>query len=183
MKGREGEKKERAVAKAPRGRCRSIKLLLLLLLLLRANMPPTITVLKHSRHHLIVTYQFELTDECQSAKDLLKGLEEEGPFQVIPAFALNKTVTFEFHEAENSISKIKGGKWISSVEMTPQVHHGSWLTLFHGYQLRPVSTAKGCNDMERALFLQTSWLGLWWMANVVVAQPAIAGNGGLQYHY
>ena len=125
MKGREGEKKERAVAKAPRGRCRSIKLLLLLLLLLRANMPPTITVLKHSRHHLIVTYQFELTDECQSAKDLLKGLEEEGPFHVIPAFALNKTVTFEFHEAENSISKIKGGKWISSVEMTPQVHHGS----------------------------------------------------------
>ena len=125
MKGREGEKKERAVAKAPRGRCRSIKLLLLLLLLLRANMPPTITVLKHSRHHLIVTYQFELTDKCQSAKDLLKGLEEEGPFHVIPAFALNKTVTFEFHEAENSISKIKGGKWISSVEMTPQVHHGS----------------------------------------------------------
>ena len=125
MKGREGEKKERAVAKAPRGRCRSIKLLLLLLLLLRANMPPTITVLKHSRHHLIVTYQFELTDECQSAKDLLKGLEEEGPFHVIPAFAPNKTVTFEFHEAENSISKIKGGKWISSVEMTPQVHHGS----------------------------------------------------------
>ena len=97
MKGREGEKKERAVAKAPRGRCRSIKLLLLFpLLLLRANMPPTITVLKHSRHHLIATSQFELTDKCQSAKDLLKGLEEEGPFHVIPAFALNTTVTFEF---------------------------------------------------------------------------------------
>ena len=179
MKGREGEKKERAVAKAPRGRCRSIKLLLLLLLLLRANMPPTITVLIHSRHHLIVTYQFEMTDKCHSAKNLQKGLEEEGPF----AFALTKTVTLGFHEAESSIPKIKGKKWISSVEMTPQVHHGSWLTLFHGYQLRPVSTAKGCNDMERALFLQTSWLGLWWMANVVVAQPAIAGNGGLQYHY
>ena len=87
MKGREGEKKERGVAKAPRGRCRSIKLLLLLLLLLRANMPPTITVLKHSRHHLIATYQFELTDECHSVKDLQKGLEEEGPFHVITAFA------------------------------------------------------------------------------------------------
>ena len=88
MKGREGEKKERAVAKAPRGRCRSIKLLLLFpLLLLRANMPPTITVLKHSRHHLIVVpYQFEMTDECHSAKDLQKGLEEEGPFHVIAAF-------------------------------------------------------------------------------------------------
>ena len=123
MKGREGEKKERAVAKAPRGRCRSIKLLLLLLLLLlRANMPPTITVLKHSRHHLIVTYQFERMPQCHSAKDLPKGLEEEGPFHVIAAFALTKQSHL------NSMRQkvvIKGKKWISSVEMTPQVHHGS----------------------------------------------------------
>ena len=118
MKGREGEKKERAVAKAPRGRCRSIKLLLLLLLLLllRANMPPTITVLKHSRHHLIVTYQFEMTDECHSAKDLQKGLEEEGPFHVIAAFALTKPSHLNFMRQKVVYPKLRGKNGIHQLK-------------------------------------------------------------------
>ena len=123
MKGREGEKKERAVAKAPRGRCRSIKLLL------RANMPPTITVLKHSRHHLIVvTYQFEMTDECHSAKDLQKGLEEEGPFHVIAAFVLTKQSHLNSMRQKVVYPKLRGENGFHQLKWLPRcIMEVDWL--------------------------------------------------------